>query len=59
MSFFLSHSDVLVSVLEACDKALDHASGSRKKRNQHTDLEIERAIKKLLAYEHEKRLGAE
>jgi hypothetical protein len=46
-------------VLEACDKALDHASGSRKKTNQHTDLEIERAMKKLLAYEHEKRLDAE
>lgn len=49
----MSHFDVLVRVLEACDAALARASGSRKKKHQHTDSEIERAIMKLYKYEED------
>ena len=48
---FLSHSDVPVSVLKACDKALEHAVNSRKKKRQPTDDEFEKAKRKLSEYE--------
>lgn len=50
---FLSYSDVVVSVLKACDAALDHAVRSRDKRPKHTDLEIEKAERKLYEYERD------
>ena len=48
-----SCSDVLISVLEACDTALAHAARSRKKPLKITDHEIEKAKRKLLAYERD------
>jgi len=43
----------LESVLEACDSALAQAVGSRDKRRGPTDLEIEKAERKLLEYERD------
>lgn len=51
--YFLSHSDVPVRVLEACDTALNHVARSRKKRRGPTDHEIGNALRKLLMYERD------
>lgn len=47
--YFLSHPDVLVSVIEACDIAIYHASRSPKNRVL-IDLEIEKAVRKVHDY---------
>ena len=48
---FLSHPHVSVSVLEACDKALEHAVNSRKKERKPTNEKFDEAIRKLYEYE--------
>ena len=50
---FLSHSDVPVSVLEACDTALEHAVNSHKKTRGPTNLQFDMAIRKLCVYERD------
>jgi hypothetical protein len=50
---FLSHSDVPVSVLQACDTALEHAVNSRKKERKPTNQEFDNAIRKLYEYERD------
>ena len=48
---FLSRSDIPVSVLDACDTALEHAVNSRKKQRGPTSQEFDNAIRKLCQYE--------
>jgi hypothetical protein len=50
---FLSHSDVPISVLEACDTALAHAVNSHKKTLGPTGLQFDMAIRKLHEYERD------
>ena len=47
----LSHTDVPVSVLDACDTALEHAVSSRKKTRELTDVQFDKAIHMLFDYE--------
>ena len=49
----LSRSDVPVSVLEACDTALEHAVNSRKKERGLTNRKFDNAIRKLVEYEQD------
>lgn len=51
--FILSYSDVLVSVLKACEPALNRAFESRKKMRQHANQAIDEATRKLHEYEKE------
>jgi hypothetical protein len=53
MFIFLSHSEVIVSVLESCDLAIKHAFDSREERLQHAEQEIEIATQALQKYEGE------
>jgi hypothetical protein len=48
---FLSHSDVPVSALQTCDKALEHAVNSGKKEHKATKQRFDHAIRKLYEYE--------
>jgi hypothetical protein len=48
---FLSHSGVPVSVLEACDTALERAVNSRTKKLEPTNERFDNAIRKLYEYE--------
>ena len=48
---FLSHSDVPISVLEACDMALERAVNSRTKQLAPTNERFDNAIRKLYEYE--------
>lgn len=50
---FLSHSDLPVRVLEACDTALEHAVNSRTKAPVPTDQQFDMAIRKLYEYERD------
>jgi hypothetical protein len=50
---FLSHSDIPVSVLKACDEALEHAVNSRTKKLGPTDERFDNAIRKLHDYDGE------
>ena len=49
----LSHSDLPVRVLEACDTALEHAVNSRSKAPVPTDQQFDMAIRKLYEYERD------
>jgi hypothetical protein len=56
MSYLVSYSDVLVSVLKACDTALEYVVrlGKSKKsvaRQLHVNEEFQKAIRKLQEYE--------
>lgn len=51
MFIFLTHSEVLVRVLESCDLAIKHAFDSREETLQHAEQEIEIATRALQKYE--------
>lgn len=49
--FIPHHSDLLLSVLEACDSAIKHVFDSREDTLQHAEQEIEIATRALQKYE--------
>ena len=51
--YLLSHSDVLVSALEACDLAIEHVLDSREDMLRHAELQIDVASRELHDYERD------